>query len=145
MGQPGWPFWPEVVRSVGGLGSRWGTGRAQAVTDRHCRPGGSLVRTAQKVLSQELPTHLSHFPSAPHAEGPPAHPSGSPPSDLRAGLSQVALSLLPALGGSCQLPTPEVQDQCILATSACPAAPPASPFPAQPVPPQTAAARFGKC
>ena len=42
----------------------------------------------------------------------------------------------PSYWGSCQLPTPEVQDQCILATSACPAAPPASSLPAQPVPPK---------
>ena len=40
----------------------------------------------------------------PNAEGPPAHPSRSPPSYLRAGVSQVVLSLLPAIGGPASSP-----------------------------------------
>lgn len=40
----------------------------------------------------------------PNTEGPPAHPSRSPPSYLRAGVSQVVLSLLPAIGGPASSP-----------------------------------------
>lgn len=40
----------------------------------------------------------------PDAEGPPAHPSRSPYSYLRAGVSQVVLSLLPAIRGPASSP-----------------------------------------